>query len=134
MTSTIDLKKKVLVVDDFSTMRKIVRNVLKDIGFSDIVEANDGIEALNILKNEKVSLVVTDWNMPKMNGLQLLENIRGNPANNDIPVLMVTAEGLKENIIQAVQAGVDNYVVKPFTAEIIKEKIEQIFHKRKCQK
>jgi two-component system, chemotaxis family, chemotaxis protein CheY len=134
MLSNLNFRQKVLIVDDFSTMRKIVRNILKEIGFSDISEANDGSDALKILRHEKIGLVVTDWNMPRMNGLELLKNMRANEATKDIPVLMVTAEGLKENIIAAVHAGVDNYVVKPFTAEIIKEKIEQIFFKRQAQK
>jgi two-component system chemotaxis response regulator CheY len=130
MTVNIDYKMKVLVVDDFSTMRKIVRNILKQIGFENITEADDGVAALPILKSEKIGLVVTDWNMPNMTGLELLQKIRGDAALKDTPVLMVTAEGLKENVIDAVKAGVDNYVVKPFTAETIKEKLEQIFKKR----
>jgi two-component system, chemotaxis family, chemotaxis protein CheY len=120
---------KVLVVDDFATMRKIVRNVLKQIGFDNIVEAEDGQMALQILKTENIGLVVTDWNMPNMTGLELLEKIRGNPQTAKLPVLMVTAEGLKENVVAAVKAGVNNYVVKPFTADILQEKLQQIFKK-----
>jgi two-component system chemotaxis response regulator CheY len=125
----IDFSIKVLVVDDFATMRKIVRNVLKQIGFDNIVEAEDGQLALQVLKNEDIGLVVTDWNMPNMTGLELLEKIRGNPKTAKLPVLMVTAEGLKENVVAAAKAGVNNYVVKPFTADILQEKLEQIFKK-----
>ncbi|MBM4285731.1 MAG: response regulator [Deltaproteobacteria bacterium] len=120
---------KVLVADDFATMRKIIRNILKQIGFEDIVEAEDGNAALQVLKSEKVGLVVTDWNMPNLSGIELLEKIRQNPQTRDLPVLMVTAEGLKENVVIAVKAGVNNYVVKPFTAETLQEKIEAIFKK-----
>ncbi|MDD3581891.1 MAG: response regulator [Desulfobacca sp.] len=130
MSGSLYVNKKVLVVDDFSTMRKIVRNVLKQIGFEDIVEAENGASALAVIRNEKIDLVVTDWNMPQMDGLELLENIRANDKTKDLPVLMVTAEGMKENVITAVKAGVDNYVVKPFTAETLSEKLEQIFKKR----
>ena len=129
MEKNIDLSLKVLVADDFATMRKIVRNILKQIGFDDIVEAEDGQAALQVLKNENIGLVVTDWNMPNMNGLELLEKIRTDPKTAKLPVLMVTAEGLKENVVAAVKAGVNNYVVKPFTAEVLQEKLEQIFKK-----
>ena len=130
MDKTIDYRMKVLVVDDFATMRKIVRNILKQIGFEDITEAEDGNVALRVIKSESVGLVVTDWNMPNMNGLDLLREIRGNPETAGLPVLMVTAEGLKENVMDAVKAGVNNYVVKPFTAEVLQEKIETIFRKK----
>ncbi len=130
MDKAIDYRMKVLIVDDFATMRKIVRNILKQIGFEDISEAEDGNVALQVLKNEKVGLVVTDWNMPNMTGLDLLRNIRQDPKLGQTPVLMVTAEGLKENVLEAVKAGVNNYVVKPFTAEILQEKIEAIFKKQ----
>ena len=128
--SGLPLNKKVLVVDDFSTMRKIVCNVLKQIGYVNIIEAEDGVAALKILRDDKIDLVVTDWNMPRIDGLGLLENIRANNKTKDIPVLMVTAEGMKDNIITAVKAGVDNYVVKPFTAETLSEKISQTFKRR----
>lgn len=127
MEKPIDYRMKVLVVDDFTTMRKIVRNILKEIGFENIMEADDGTTALHLLKNEKVGLVVTDWNMPHMTGLELLKQIRQNPQTAKIPVLMVTAEGLKENVLEAVKAGVNNYVVKPFSAEVLQEKIKTIF-------
>ncbi len=129
MDKNIDFRMKVLVADDFATMRKIVRNILKQIGFDDIVEAEDGQAALQVLKSENIGLVVTDWNMPNMNGLELLEKIRTDPKTANLPVLMVTAEGLKENVVAAVKAGVNNYVVKPFTAEVLQEKLEQIFKK-----
>ena len=129
MDKNIDFSMKVLVADDFATMRKIVRNILKQIGFDNIVEAEDGQAAMQVLKNENIGLVVTDWNMPNMNGLELLEKIRNDPKTAKLPVLMVTAEGLKENVVAAVKAGVNNYVVKPFTAEILQEKLEQIFKK-----
>jgi two-component system chemotaxis response regulator CheY len=129
MDKNIDFRMKVLVADDFATMRKIVRNILKQIGFDNIVEAEDGQAAVQVLKNENIGLVVTDWNMPNMSGLELLEKIRSDPKTANLPVLMVTAEGLKENVVAAVKAGVNNYVVKPFTAEILQEKIEQIFKK-----
>jgi len=133
MSKVIDYSMKVLVVDDFATMRKIIRNVLKQIGFEDIAEAEDGAAALQILKRENVGLVVTDWNMPNMSGLDLLRNMRQNPRCAAVPVLMVTAEGLKENVLEAVKAGVSNYVVKPFTAEVLQEKIEAIFKKLAAQ-
>lgn len=129
MEKLIDYRMKVLVVDDFATMRKIVRNILKQIGFEDITEAEDGNAALRILKGEKIGLVVTDWNMPNMSGLELLHEIRRDEQTQNLPVLMVTAEGLKENVMEAVKAGVNNYVVKPFTAEVLQEKIETIFKK-----
>jgi two-component system, chemotaxis family, chemotaxis protein CheY len=132
MEKNIDYRMKVLVVDDFATMRKIVRNILKQIGFEDIIEAEDGSAALRMIKNESIGLVVTDWNMPNMNGLSLLQEIRQNPDTAKLPVLMVTAEGLKDNVMEAVKAGVNNYVVKPFTAEILQEKIENIFKKQAC--
>ena len=130
MKPEINLNMKVLVVDDFATMRKIVRNILKQIGFTNIVEADDGVNALQVIKEDKIDFVVTDWNMPNMTGLDLLKNIRANEKAKDTPVLMVTAEGLADNVVDAVKAGVDNYVVKPFTAETVQAKIEQIFAKR----
>lgn len=129
MDKYIDYRMRVLVVDDFATMRKIVRNILKQIGFEDIFEAEDGNVALQVLKNEKIGLVVTDWNMPNLSGLELLKTMRRDPKFSQMPVLMVTAEGLKDNVLEAVKAGVNNYVVKPFTAEVLQEKIEAIFKK-----
>ena len=124
-----DLNKKVLVVDDFATMRRIVKNILKQIGFTNIIEADDGSTALAMLKKDKVDLIMSDWNMPKVTGLDLLKAVRSDESIKDIPFLMVTAEGQKDNIIQAVQAGVSNYIVKPFTADTVKEKLEQISKK-----
>ena len=122
-----DLDMKVLVVDDFATMRRILKNVLKQIGFTNIIEADDGSTALAMLKKDKVDLILSDWNMPKVSGLELLKAVRSDESMKNIPFLMVTAEGQKDSVIQAVQAGVSNYIVKPFTAETIKEKLAQIF-------
>lgn len=126
----LDLKIKVLVVDDFSTMRRILKNILKQIGFSDIEEAEDGNTALVRLRLGGFGLVVSDWNMPNMTGLDLLKAIRADNDLNKMPVLMVTAEAKKENVMDAIQAGVNNYVVKPFTAAALKEKIEKIFENK----
>ena len=123
----IDKSIKVLVVDDFATMRRIVKGVLKQLGFSNIVEAEDGSKALEELKKEKIGLIVSDWNMPNMSGLDLLKAIRQDDNFKSIPFLMVTAEGQKENVVQAVQAGVSNYIVKPFTPETFNAKLEKIF-------
>lgn len=122
---------KVLVVDDFPTMRRIVKNLLKQIGFENIDEAEDGSQALNKLRSGNYGLVVSDWNMPNMEGIDLLRNIRqeAEPLKN-IPFLMVTAEAEKEKVIEAIKAGVDNYIVKPFTAEVLKEKLEKIADKK----
>ncbi len=128
--SDLDLSMKVLVVDDMSTMRRIVKNVLKQIGYSDFMEAEDGKVALAKLKTAQFGLVVSDWNMPEMSGIELLRAIRADPDLKHLPVLMVTAEAQKENIIEAVQAGVSNYVVKPFTADALQEKLNKIFAKK----
>ena len=124
-----DLNMKVLVVDDFATMRRIVKNVLKQIGFTEIVEADDGSTALEVLRQTKIDLIVSDWNMPKVTGLDLLKAVRSDESLKAMPFLMVTAEAQKDNVVQAVQAGVSNYVVKPFTAEALKEKLEKVFDK-----
>mgnify|MGYP000129691794 FL=1 len=118
---------RILVVDDFSTMRRIVRNLLKQLGYENIVEADDGTTALAKLQTEKIDFCVTDWNMPKMSGMNLLKEIRDDEKLKDLPVLMVTAEALQENIVAAIKAGVSNYVVKPFDAATMAEKIEKIF-------
>ena len=123
----IDTSIKVLVVDDMSTMRRILKNVLKQIGFSNLVEAENGQDALNKLKVGDIGLIVSDWNMPIMQGIELLRTVRADAELKHLPFLMVTAEGQKENIIEAVQAGVSNYVVKPFTAEALQGKLEKIF-------
>ena len=123
----IDTSIKVLVVDDFATMRRIVKGVLKQLGFTDIIEAEDGSLALEELKKEKVGLIVSDWNMPNMTGLDLLKAVRGDDNLRGIPFIMVTAEGQKENVVEAVKSGVSNYIVKPFTPETFSEKLHKIF-------
>jgi two-component system chemotaxis response regulator CheY len=126
-----NLGLKVLVVDDFPTMRRIVKNLLKQLGFENIDEAEDGVQALSKLKGGNYGLVVSDWNMPNMEGIDLLRNVRKEAAPlKDVPFLMVTAEAEKEKVIEAIKAGVDNYVVKPFTADILKEKLEKIADKK----
>ncbi|NDU85908.1 MAG: chemotaxis protein CheY [Ferrovum sp.] len=125
--SGVDTNMKFLVVDDFSTMRRIVRNLLKELGFTNVVEAEDGIDALNKLKSGDIEFVVSDWNMPNMTGIDLLRNIRKDPALKHLPVLMVTAEAKKENIIEAAQSGASGYIVKPFTAATMDEKLKKIF-------
>ena len=125
------LKKdiKILVVDDFSTMRRIIKNLLRDLGFQNITEADDGKTALPILKQGGIEFLVTDWNMPGMTGIELIGEVRKDPNLAHIPILMVTAEAKREQIIAAAQAGVNGYVVKPFTATVLKEKIEKIFER-----
>ena len=122
-----DQNMKILTVDDFSTMRRIIRNMLRQLGYTNIVEAEDGAEALSLLQREKVDFVISDWNMPNMSGLDLLKAIRADEHLKPTPFLLVTAEALKENVVEAVKAGVNNYVVKPFTAETLKGKIDAIF-------
>jgi len=124
-----DLKMKILVVDDFSTMRRIVKNLLKQLGFENIDEAEDGAQAYSKLKEGGYGFVVTDWNMPNMDGLDLLKKVRSDPEIKDTPMLMVTAEAEKEKVITAIQAGVNNYIVKPFTGEVLKEKMDKIFER-----
>ncbi len=120
---------KILVVDDFSTMRRIVRNLLKELGFINIEEAEDGVIALQKLKGGSFHFVVTDWNMPNMDGLTLLQTIRADNNLKHLPVLMITAEAKKENIISAAQAGASGYIVKPFTAQTLSEKLGKVFEK-----
>ncbi|MBA3903230.1 MAG: chemotaxis protein CheY [Rhodocyclaceae bacterium] len=124
-----DMKMRFLVVDDFSTMRRIVRNLLKELGFLNVDEAEDGAVALAKLTGEHFDFVVTDWNMPNMDGLALLQSIRANAQLKHLPVLMITAEAKKENIIMAAQAGASGYIVKPFTAATLNEKLSKIFEK-----
>jgi two-component system chemotaxis response regulator CheY len=124
-----DKNLKFLVVDDFSTMRRIVRNLLKELGYNNVDEAEDGAHGLQKLKNGQFDFVVSDWNMPNMDGLQMLQAIRADPTLAKLPVLMVTAEAKKENIIAAAQAGANGYVVKPFTAAVLDEKLTKIFEK-----
>jgi two-component system, chemotaxis family, chemotaxis protein CheY len=120
---------KILVVDDFATMRKVVRNLLKQAGYENIVEAEDGVAALRILKSQTIDFVISDWNMPNMTGIELLKAIRADGDLAAMPFLMVTAEALQDNVIAAVKAGVNNYIVKPFTAEVLNEKITKIMEK-----
>ena len=124
-----DQKMKFLVVDDFSTMRRILRNLLKELGFTNVDEAEDGQVALQKLQAGDVDFVVTDWNMPNMDGLALLQAIRASDALKHLPVLMITAEAKKENIIMAAQAGASGYIVKPFTGATLSEKLQKIFEK-----
>ncbi len=118
---------KILVVDDMATMRRIIKSLLEQLGFTNIDEAEDGKVALQKLEKGHYDFVITDWNMPNMTGIELVQAIRANENLKHLPVLMVTAEAKKENVIMAIKAGVNNYVVKPFTAETLKEKIEKIF-------
>ncbi|MDV5353371.1 chemotaxis response regulator CheY [Enterobacter asburiae] len=124
-----DKNLRFLVVDDFATMRRIVRNLLKDLGFNRVEEAEDGLDVLNKLRADAFDFVISDWNMPNMDGLQLLTEIRNDANLKTMPVLMVTAEAKKENIIAAAQAGASGYVVKPFTAATLEEKLNKIFEK-----
>lgn len=127
-----DQNMRILVVDDFSTMRRIIKNILLEIGYHNVEEAEDGNVALQKLRGGKFDFVITDWNMPNMSGLELLTAVRQDAALSTIPVLMVTAEAAKENVINAVQAGVNNYIVKPFTAAVLKERIDLILSKVKA--
>ncbi len=124
-----DKNMKILIVDDFSTMRRIIKNLLRDLGFNDTTEADDGQTALPLLKSGKFDFLVTDWNMPGMDGLTLLKTVRADENLKHMPVLMVTAEAKREQIVVAAQAGVNGYIVKPFTAVTLKEKIEKIFER-----
>ena len=122
-----DPNMKILVVDDFATMRRIVKNILTQLGFKNIIEADDGTTALDVLKSEKIGLIVSDWNMPKMTGLDLLKAVRADTSLANTPFIMVTAEAQQDNIILAVKAKVSQYIVKPFTAETLSEKLNKIF-------
>ena len=117
---------KVLGVDDFATMRRIVKNILRELDFKEIYEAENGAAAVKILESQEVDLIVSDWNMPKMTGLELLKWVRANDKTKHLPFLMVTAEAQKENVVEAVKAKVSNYIVKPFTAAVLAEKLEKI--------
>ena len=122
-----DLNMKILVVDDFATMRRIVKNILVQLGFKNIVEADDGTSAMDILQSEKIGLIISDWNMPKMTGLDLLKTVRSDDNLAATPFIMVTAEAQQDNILAAVKAKVSQYIVKPFTAETLSEKLDKIF-------
>ncbi len=123
----VDLSMPVLVVDDYKTMVRIIRNLLKQIGFEDVDEAADGTEALSKLKERQYGLVISDWNMEPMTGYELLKQVRDDASLNTLPFIMVTAEAKSENVIAAKKAGVNNYIVKPFNAQTLKSKIETVF-------
>jgi len=120
---------KILIVDDFSTMRRIIKNLLRDLGFTNTHEADDGNSGLPLLKNGDFDFLITDWNMPGMTGIDLLKALRADEKTKSIPVLMVTAEAKRDQIVMAAEAGVNGYVVKPFTAQTLQEKIEKIFER-----
>jgi len=122
-----DLNMRILVVDDFSTMRRIVKNILKQLGYENVEESENGADAYEKIKGGNYAFVITDWNMPVMDGLGFLKKVRTDPDTKDLPVLMVTAEAEKEKVVAAIQAGVNNYIVKPFTAATLKEKMDRIF-------
>ena len=122
----VDRRMRILVVDDFQTMRRIIINLLRQLGFTNVVEAQDGQLALEKVKDDKIDLVISDWNMPNMTGLEFLKVLRSSEEYKDLPFIMVTAEGKKENVIAAVQAGVNNYIVKPFNAATLKEKLSKV--------
>ncbi len=124
-----DKNMKILIVDDFSTMRRIIKNLLRDLGFTNTHEADDGMTALPMLKTGDFDFLVTDWNMPGMSGIDLLKAVRADEKLAALPTLMVTAEAKRDQIIEAAQAGVSGYVVKPFTAQVLKEKIDKIFER-----
>ena len=126
---TLDKNMKILIVDDFSTMRRIIKNLLRDLGFNNTQEADDGSTALPMLQKGDFDFVVTDWNMPGMQGIDLLKAIRADDSLKHLPVLMVTAEAKREQIIEAAQAGVNGYIVKPFTAGTLKEKLDKVFER-----
>lgn len=121
-----NLSMKILVVDDFATMRRIVRNILKELGYTNIFEADDGSTALDILKTEKIDFIISDWNMPQITGIELLKTVRASEQWRELPFLMVTAEGKKEQVLEAVKHKVNNYIIKPFTADTMREKIGKI--------
>lgn len=124
-----DKNMKILIVDDFSTMRRIIKNLLRDLGFNNTDEADDGTTGLPMLQTGKFDFLVTDWNMPGMTGIDLLRVVRADPKLQSLPVLMVTAEAKKDQIVLAANEGVNGYIVKPFTAQTLKEKIEKIFER-----
>ena len=118
-----------LVVDDFATMRKVLRNLLKQSGYENVVEAEDGVAALQIIKTQKIDFIISDWHMPNMTGLDLLKSVRADKEISDTPFLMVTAETLPDSMISAIKAGASSYIIKPFTAEVLSEKIAKIMEK-----
>ncbi|MBN2539855.1 MAG: response regulator [Deltaproteobacteria bacterium] len=129
----VDKNIKILIVDDFGTMRKVIRNLLKQGGYTNIIEAEDGVVAFKEIKSQKIDFVISDWNMPNMTGYELLKAVRADDDLPRVPFLMVTAEALQDNVVQAVKAGVDDYIVKPFTSEVLGAKIEKIIKKYNAQ-
>jgi two-component system chemotaxis response regulator CheY len=125
----VDKNMKILIVDDFSTMRRIIKNLLTELGFTNTAEADDGNTALPMLQGGGFDFLITDWNMPNMPGIDLLKAVRADGKLSGLPVLLVTAEAKREQIVEAAEAGVNGYIVKPFTAETLKEKIEKIFER-----
>lgn len=125
----IDKNMRILIVDDFATMRKVIKNLLRQSGYQNITEAEDGVAALKELRSQKIDFIISDWNMPNMTGIEFLRAVRADSKLSSLPFLMVTAESLKDNVVEAVKAGVSNYIVKPFTAEVLSEKIEKIIEK-----
>ena len=123
---SVDKNMNVLIVDDYKTMLRIINNLLKQLGFANIDEATDGTMALEMFKTKQYGLIISDWNMEPMSGLELLKNIRGGTQNKDVPFIMITAESKTENVIAAKQAGVNNYIVKPFNAETLKTKMSAV--------
>jgi len=121
-----DLTLNVLVVDDFASIRRMVKSALEQIGFIKIFEAKDGSDALKMLKEKEIGLVLCDWNMPEMNGIDLLKAVKSDESLKDVPFILVTSEGHKNNVVEAVQAGVSNYIIKPFSAETLQEKIKKV--------
>ncbi|SFP05377.1 chemotaxis response regulator CheY [Hydrogenimonas thermophila] len=119
---------KIMVVDDSSTMRRIIKNTLGRLGYKDLLEAEDGVQAWELMQEHKdeIGVLITDWNMPNMNGLELVKKVRGDGSFEDIPIIMVTTEGGKGEVITALKAGVNNYIVKPFTPQVLKEKLEAV--------
>ncbi|MCB1153573.1 MAG: response regulator [Deltaproteobacteria bacterium] len=123
----VNSEMKILVVDDFATMRRIVKDLLRQCGFTNIVEANDGSTALQMIYSDQVELIISDWNMPKMTGLELLRAVRHDPITQHLPFLMITAEADAERVVQAIRSGVTNYIVKPFSADVLQKKLDQLF-------
>jgi len=126
----VDKNTKILLIDDFAKVRKITKNILENLGFKNIIGAEDGIEAIEILKNMEIDLILTDWNMPNISGLDLVKIIRNSEKLKHIPIIMISAEALKENIAKAINAGVDDYIVKPFTKSTLAQKIEKVFFRK----
>lgn len=123
----LDKNSRILSVDDFSTMRRIVKNILRQLGYTNVDEAENGAAALSTLKEKKYDLVISDWNMPVMTGIELLKNVRADPGLKATPFLMVTAEAEKSQVVEAIEAGVNSYILKPFTAKLLEEKLQAMF-------